>query len=484
MNKFFNFTYHHAGTTISQFHHANQRLRFIMGPLGSGKTTACAAELFFKACTIPVNKDNIRCSRFLIVRNTYNDLENTVIKSWLGLYNNDIGKFYSSPPPRHLINMPLDDGTILNMEVIFLALDRADHVRKLRGLEATAIWLNEVKELPKAILDMSDLRIGRFPSRNSLQDPNDDIWCGIIGDTNPPDEDHWYYELAENNSQLDDYLFLRQPAAVKRVKEKWQVNKDAENIHNLPKNYYQRGLSGKNDAWININLANSYGSVFDGRPVYHEFNDQIHVLNTIDFNPSRALQLGIDFGLTPACVIIQHYQNDCVNVIDEITADNMGILQFSDIIKAHLARYYPNAHVDNMFCDPAGIQRAQTDGISPIQILRCQGWNAKPAQSNNFTIRREAVSAALSHLIDGQPQLRFAKKCHKLRKGMAGGYRLARVLTMQKGEFSYSDKPEKTQESHICEALQYAMLGLGFGQKLIKKNAIQQEMAVTDFKLF
>lgn len=38
------------------------------------------------------------------------------------------------------------------LEVMFRALDRADDVAKLLSLELTGAWVNEAKEVPKAII--------------------------------------------------------------------------------------------------------------------------------------------------------------------------------------------------------------------------------------------------------------------------------------------------------------------------------------------
>ena len=40
----------------------------------------------------------------------------------------------------------------LDLEVIFLALDRPEDVKKLLSLELTGIWINEAREIPKVLL--------------------------------------------------------------------------------------------------------------------------------------------------------------------------------------------------------------------------------------------------------------------------------------------------------------------------------------------
>ena len=52
------------------------------------------------------------------------------------------------------------------MEVIFLALDDPKDVRKLLSLELTGAWVNECRELPKAVIDGLTHRVGRYPTQN------------------------------------------------------------------------------------------------------------------------------------------------------------------------------------------------------------------------------------------------------------------------------------------------------------------------------
>ena len=97
---------------------------------------------------------------------------------------------------------------------------------------------------------------------------------GMIGDSNAPDEDHWYYRLAEEE-RPEDWKFHRQPGGVYREGDGWHLNEQAENIQNLPEDYYRRGLQGKSDDWIKVNLANEYGFVSAGKPVHPLYTDSI-----------------------------------------------------------------------------------------------------------------------------------------------------------------------------------------------------------------
>ena len=66
-------------------------VRGLMGPVGSGKSYACASEIMLKAVRQkPSPKDGIRYSRFAVVRNSYPMLKTTTIKTWLELFPENV----------------------------------------------------------------------------------------------------------------------------------------------------------------------------------------------------------------------------------------------------------------------------------------------------------------------------------------------------------------------------------------------------------
>ena len=66
---------------------SNKFVRGLMGPVGSGKSYACAAEVMMRAVRQkPSPQDGIRYTRFVIVRNSYPELKTTTIKTWQELF--------------------------------------------------------------------------------------------------------------------------------------------------------------------------------------------------------------------------------------------------------------------------------------------------------------------------------------------------------------------------------------------------------------
>lgn len=450
------FAYEPQGPTLERYILEREQRTFICGPLGSSKTNASCWKSFRIMLEQAPNVNGVRKTRLAAIRNTYPDLMGTTVKDWLEMFE-DLGTFKGSgmEPPTHRLRFDLPDGTKVEAEMIFLALDREEHVRKLRGLQLTAAWLNEVKELPFAVVQMLDLRVGRYPQDTTP------TWYGIYGDTNAPDTDHWYYRLAEED-RPEGWVFLKQPGGLTRQDKDspWEENPAAENVSNLPPGYYLKGAQGKDEAWIKVNLANEYGFVKDGKPVYPDYRDDTHC-RQFELVKELGLDIGLDFGLTPAAVIGQQQANGQMRWRRELVTEDTGVIRFAGELKRFLVEHFPGWAIRSITGDPAGDQRQVGDSEerTVFQLLEAQEIVARPASSNDFALRTEAVSAPLRRLIDGEPGFLIHPDCKITRKGMQGGYMFKRVKVA--GDERYRDAPDKNKYSHPCEAGQYLMMGVG-----------------------
>ncbi len=70
-----------APKTITDFMLDNSKVRLIIGPYGSGKTTGCIMELMRRAMMEYPDANNVRRTRFVIVRNTAQQLRQTVLEA-------------------------------------------------------------------------------------------------------------------------------------------------------------------------------------------------------------------------------------------------------------------------------------------------------------------------------------------------------------------------------------------------------------------
>lgn len=462
--------YRPPGEVLRRFMLSDAAVRGIRGPFGSGKSTACCMEILRRWAAQPAGRDGVHRCRVVVVRNTYRELETTTISTWHQWVPEHVGHFVWGPPPIHT----LEFGDWY-LEVVFLALDRPADIARLLSFEATHAWLNEARELPKAVLDGVTGRVGRYPSAQvgGLG------WYGVWMDSNPPDDDHWWYRLAEVERPRD-YAFFAQPSGLDEAAENLDFLTQTEATLALPlgdpvrraqgRRYYERLLSGKAPQWVSVYVHGQYGFVQDGKPVYPEYQDGMHCA-AFEWDPTLPGFLGFDFGLTPACVVAQRSRAGQMRVHSEVVATDMSLVVFAEEVKRHLSEAYPpEQEWLGITGDPSGNARqaGDRDKRTVFQLLAAAGVNARPAHSNDFDLRREAVATSLLRLTRDGPELVLHPQCVVLRKAMAGRYRYRRLEVV--GAERFRDVPDKNEWSHVAEALQYLMLGAGAGRALVKRS--------------
>ena len=93
---------------VYKFIQSDAFVQGLMGPVGSGKSYACAAKIMMKAVQQkPSPIDGIKYSRWAIVRNSYPMLKTTTIKTWLDLFpESTFGPMLWTPPITHHIRLP------------------------------------------------------------------------------------------------------------------------------------------------------------------------------------------------------------------------------------------------------------------------------------------------------------------------------------------------------------------------------------------
>ena len=492
-----------SSPTVAKFFKSKGFVRGLMGPVGSGKSYACCAEIFRRAVEQkPSPRDGIKYSRWVIVRNTHPMLRTTTLKTWLELLpEHTWGPVKYSPPITHHIKLPSRAGAAgIDMEVIFLALDDPKDVRKLLSLELTGAWVNECRELPKAVIDGLTHRVGRYPTKAD----GGASWHGIILDTNPMDDDHWYYKVAEKEKPGGRFAweFFRQPGGVKEVPlddlpedmpeaqgylhqagSWWKTNDKAENLGNLPNGYYDQLLGGKNLDWIRCYAEGKYTFVQEGRPVWPEYNDEL-MATELEADISVPLQIGIDFGLTPAAIFAQRMPNNRWQVLHELVTFDMGLERFCSMLKSELESRFPKFST-MIWGDPAGMARDQIYETTAFDHLKTHGILARPTATNEFRTRREAMAIPMGRLIDGKPGFLIDKKCMRLRKALIGGYHFKRVA-MGAGQERFRDAPNKNEHSHVGDAAGYCLLGSEHSimTRSPQRNRVTTQAKVLDFDVF
>lgn len=463
-----------AEPTARRFHASNAFYRSIRGPLGSGKSVTCAIELIRRAREQQADARGIRPTRWGVIRNSYPMLESTTIKTWQDWVPDEVAPVKHHPILTCRLRLTEADGTTVDCEIFFVSMDKPDDVAKLKSMDLTGIWLNEVSELPKSAFDMATGRVGRFPPK--MRVPL--TWCGVISDTNSMDDEHWHCKLEDGVNddpdvkelmkQLRDALaaigfdrelmnFFVQPPALVEANGTLIPNPLAENARNQPLGmaYWLNMVAGKDRNWINVYILNRHGRVVDGLPCYPEYIPEIHGKKRI-LKPYEGLDIliGMDFGLSPAIAPVQCTPEGRLLVLGELCAEerSMGTRSFiRDCMTPYLSARFGSKFNYKIFGDPAGGNRAESDENNSYAELESAGYAHQRGRTNDWLPRRESVAWFLSRIIGKQPAFQMDESCRMLRAGFEGRYHYRR-LRVAGSEPRYEDKAYKNKWSHCLVA--------------------------------
>jgi len=442
----------------AKFYWDRSRISYIQGCFGSGKSVAAIQKLMMLAASQEPNADGIRKSRAAVVRNTFSQLMDTTVRTWLDWFPPPVWGTYLKSSNEYNMRWALEDGTIVELEVWFRGLDRPDQVSNLLSAEYSFCFFNEARGIAIEIFEAMDGRIGRYPPKKDGAECTNPC---IVMDSNPPDEDHWIYKLFEEE----------RPANAKAFYQPSGLSPEAENIKNLPDNYYENLAQGKDDYFVNVYVHGKYGYLREGKPVYPAYTDNIHCNPEIEMITGRPLYIGLDFGLTPSCVIAQQDVSGRLLVLDEVTSERAGIKQFLEVVLPYISTEYAGLNVAGWYCDPRGADSGQADMTSPYDVMYDVGIVPEDGLQDPV-IRVESVTNLLNRMVDGSPAITISHRCKMLRKGFSGAYHYRRLKVSKE---RYVDKPDKNEFSHIHDALQYLCTRL-YGAGVSTKKAVMPKV--------
>jgi hypothetical protein len=494
-----------ASPTCYRFLQDSSFVTGITGPLGSGKSVTSVAKAGKVACEQAPDTDGYRKTRGLVIRNTYPELLSTTINTWKEVFDEaHCGPIhYSHPITHHIVRPPEGDTPGIDMEVLFLALDKPGDIRHLKSLDATWAWVNEASEVPFEVVDMLTGRVGRYPPK----EPVPATWAGIFMDTNATDDQNWWHRVAEmkggpdltavniDGTVLDlSWSFYQQPPAALEVSDEggtvkciepgyqdmdcegvpvlgaggrlWVVNPAAENLKYLRKGYYHQQITNKSLEWIQRFMQAKHVYMVDGKAWVPEYSDQM-MARSLTVNPDLPLIGGIDCGggtLNPAAVIGQRGLYGDWRTLSELSVFDVGINRFSEMLHAHLAQKYPGLALPTFYLDPAARTRDEVYEIAVQEHLRSRGFKVMLAPTNDPVTRRDALALPMSRLIrleNGNtiPGFLVDKDCVTLRAALAGKWHRKRMNVG--GLERYTDRPEKNAFSHVGDASGYMCMAGG-----------------------
>jgi hypothetical protein len=444
----------------------------IQGPVRSGKSVASIMRLYRGMMNAPITEGKRR-SRWLVTRNSYPDLEESTMKTWLEWFPEKIyGRMFWTPPYRH--EMRFGD---IEADVTFESFKGEEGIPSLKSREYTGIWVNEGQFYTRKFIVALYERTGWFPI------PGGEKFLQV--DMNAPPHGHWVPMMrgdAPIPEEMDerermslkkpaDWEFLTQPAwFLEKLDpqgkvDEYVINPAAENLRILTAH---RGndavlelLSGRTKDEIDADLMNRVTIQTKGKPVFPMFRRETHVAKApLEPMADVVIHVGLDFGRTPAAVIAQ-----CVAgrwfILAELIGDNVGAVTFAPALKRFLATRFPGFRY-LFWGDPAGGYKGQESEQTAFDIFKANGLNVRAADTGNRRrIRIETATNIMNRMVHGLPGLLVSPTCPALITAWGGGYVFKRKSIS--GPPVYDEEPLKNEHSHVSDGALEIFMGGGEG---------------------
>lgn len=481
------------------------------GPVGCGKTIGFATKFQHHAAKQKGRLNSrgqlIRDAAYLWVRDTYPNVDANLIPSWHKVVPKNQGRFVQSTPRVHEFAMVLKrDGHILDRDAKPIDIvrvkcqwralgDQAVDVA-LQGAEFSAGMVDEADKSSSDVVTYLVGRVGRFGDLDPEQVVDPFIGMGQNG----CDDENWTYKLLANQS-MDEELerlllagsggrklidYIEYPPAILEGPEipgGWMVNPEAENLGNLPANYYptQYAFAKKqgNQIYIDRMLLGKFTPPLCGRTVFPEYVDELHS-GEFEAIPGLPLLIFADQDILGAVLVAQMVKGQlrileeisCVfeDERDEIHVVQMGGETLGRQVRDLITQRYAGFEIGDAVCDPAG---AAGEGAINHKSWRQEfqkglGHRVRKARvpKNAIAPRLKAVRDRLAPMYGDVRGLMVHKRCSMLRRAFRTKYYYVRI-GKGSGDGYYSDVPKKVQGySDLMDALQYGCFELQKGLEL------------------
>ncbi len=452
-----------APPTVAQFMLSDSFIRFIKGPIGSGKTTGILMEVLRRAIEQKKGPDGYRRTRWVIVRQTLSQMKMTILLDLLSWFR----QFADYKVSEQLITLKFND---VIAEIYLIPLEDEEDQKRLLSMQLTGAVINECIEISVDLVSAIAGRCGRFPSKAD----GGPSWYGVIGDTNAPIEGSDWWKMMEENTPAD-WQFFHQPSG---------LSPEAENVENLPDGYYFRLAQTPNPAWVDRYVKGVYGEDPSGTAVFRlSFKKSFHVVDSLDPVQGQLLMLAIDFGRNPSALICQPDFKGRLAVLEEVIGTDVGLE--TQVARKLRPALYQERYFGLSFAavgDPSGVSKGNFLEENSFDVLKRLGIPAFPAPTNNIDPRLSAVEQLLFQQRDGGPALIIdGSRCPFLVRALNGGYRFGKT---KEGE----TKPlpdKKHPSSDLADCLQYVCLAYNAGlvfyivKKIRPKTRERPRSAVT-----
>lgn len=478
--------------TIRAFikHHLPAELFYswIVGPVGSGKTTALFFKLVYMAKLQAKSPDGVRRTRAVVVRNTMPQLKDTTLVSW-GYWFKD-GQAGEWNATDKIFTLRFDD---VECQVLFRPLDTPDDVNRVLSLEVHFAIIDEFVEIPRAIIDALSARLGRFRQPDGTPVT---VW-GMWGASNPSTEDNWWFDYLHGDVRrygedehahrarlmiLDKNLpvnmntvYFHQPSG---------FSAEAENLDYLPggREYYVNLAKNRSRVWIKQFIEAEWGFSISGQAVIAHFNsmNQHIAKGRLQYNSLLPLVIGTDPGITgSALILMQENYAGQVLCLYEIIQRGYGIKRIiTDRLMPIMRIAFPDCDPSTIVIalDPAGANRSPTDETTSRKIFEMYGFKVDCETNNRFPLRLSAYEHYLNTTAEGHPAFQVDPiTCPILVRALKGGWRYAADV---KKDILKGAEPDKNEYSHPGDACGYGLRYFHRGQLRFEKYGVRGRMAI------
>lgn len=390
---------------------------------GEGKSTALAWSIFYHTRNNPG-------ARWAIIRDTYENLQRSTMKTFFEWFPPGIAGTYHSSKKEFTWASGLAEGT-----ASFIGIEDPKDASKLLSWELGGIAMDEpAPAVGSAGIDemVFDLGLTR------LRQPNMG-WYPMKLATNNPDESHWTYQKFAGPQALEGAA-LWQPSA-------------PENIHNLPADYYEqmrKTLAHRPDL-VRRFVDGEFGFQQEGKAVTPQWNDAIHLANGLHPIPGEVTILW-DFGHNPTAIFTQKSQLGHWLILDSLVGDGIGVAELiEDGVKPLLAARYGRRQLKHIG-DPAGVTGEQTSiKRSAVGYIRRElggTWRSGPVRIHE---RVEPLRSVLSRTVGGRGVVQVDRhRAKEVHHALRGGWHYHVSRTGVTGM-----DPKKNEHSHPGDAMGY-----------------------------
>ena len=446
---------------------------FIVGPVGSGKTTAIFMKLIYMAGLQKPGPDGIRRSRAVIVRNTNQQLQDTTLNSWFTWFKP--GQAGSWEITQKKFTLRYAD---VECEVLFRPLDTPQDVARVLSLEVTFAIIDEFVEIPQAIIDALSARCGRYPSEVQGGATNWGLW----GSSNPSTEDNWWFDYLHNGGGVIQpgegvslhYRIMADSRNARYFLQPSGFSELAENVENLPgkRAYYTNQAKNKSEAWIKQFIEAEWGFSVSGKPVVGSFNARVHLSKVrLTYSPNLQLVGGYDPGLAGAAMVFgQQDLEGRLHVLGELITSGLGATRFiNERLRPYLMREMPGLETGRFTIapDPAAANRSPNDESTILDTLK-RHFPVSIESNNRLPLRLDAIDHFTTKMAYGMPGLVIDEvACPILVRALKGGWRYPLDAKEQiKG--GSNAQPEKNAYSHPGD-------GFGYLCRYYHRQAVKNE---------